>query len=161
MTVDTKPVRSDAERLQIFQQRLSESFALVPFNKVIGGKVVSISNDEVVMSFEMRPELVGNVFKRILHGGVIATALDSVGGLASFNAVYQKLQSNDRDERNQRLAQIGTIDMRVDYIRPGRGESFLVTGKVVRLGSKICATQMTLHNEQNDLIATGNAVFHY
>ena len=29
---------------------------------------------------------------------------------------------------------IGTIDLRVDYLRPGRGNHFLATGRVVRRG---------------------------
>jgi hypothetical protein len=31
---------------------------------------------------------------------------------------------------------IGTIDPRIDYLRPGRGHYFVVTGRVVRLGDQ-------------------------
>ena len=32
---------------------------------------------------------------------------------------------------------IGTIDLRVDYLRPGRGNYFIATGRVVRLGNRV------------------------
>lgn len=149
------------QRLAAFRQRLVENFNQVPFIRHIGARVVRVDNEAVVAELDMQPVLVGNVFMQILHGGVIASLLDSVGGLASMHAVYQRLQGRPKEEKMKRMAQLGTIDMRIDYIRPGRGQRFVATGKVVRLGSKICAVQMTLHNDDDALIATANAVFHY
>ncbi len=161
MSTENNGTGMDQERLAAFRERLKQGFGLIPFNQLVGSQVVSITDEEVIVEFNMRPELVGNVYKNILHGGVIATVLDGVGGIASMHAVYQKLQGQSREEKIQRMAQLGTIDMRIDYIRPGHGQHFRATGKVIRLGSKICATQMTLHNDKDSLIATANAVFHY
>jgi uncharacterized protein (TIGR00369 family) len=54
---------------------------------------------------------------------------------------------------------IGTIDMRVDYLRPGRGKHFIATGRVVRLGNRIAVTHMELHNDGGELIATAGAAY--
>ena len=54
---------------------------------------------------------------------------------------------------------VGTIDMRVDYLRPGRGKYFIGTGYVLRVGKKIAVTRMDLHNEQEVLIATGTGTY--
>lgn len=44
----------------------------VPFNRVLGLKVASIDPDAPKLRFDMRPELIGNTRRQILHGGVIS-----------------------------------------------------------------------------------------
>ncbi|REH40051.1 uncharacterized protein (TIGR00369 family) [Paraperlucidibaca baekdonensis] len=150
-----------AERLAQRRQQLIDGFNNIPFVVHVGAQLVYLGEDEVRAEVAMAPHLVGNTFQQILHGGVIATLLDSVAGVASMGAAYARLKGQPREEKMRRMAQLGTIDMRIDYLRPGRGERFIAGAKVVRIGSKICATQMTFHNEKDVLIATGNAVFHY
>lgn len=158
---DVAALQSKQERLQALQMQLMNGFNLTPFNQHIGARIVSVTETEVRAEIAMQPCLVGNVFKQILHGGVIATLLDNVGGVAAMTAAYARLKGEPREEKMRRMGQLGTIDMRIDYLRPGRGEQFTAIGRVVRVGSKICATQMELRNEQDVLIATGNAVFHF
>ncbi len=149
------------ERITRLQEQLINGFNLTPFMQHIGARVASISDNEIRAVVDMQPVLVGNVFKQILHGGVIATMLDTVGGAAAMMAAYTRLKGQPREEKMRRMGQLGTIDMRIDYLRPGRGRQFEAIGRVVRAGSKICATQMELRNDEGELIATGNAVFHY
>jgi uncharacterized protein (TIGR00369 family) len=52
---------------------------------------------------------------------------------------------------------MGTIDLRTDYLLPGRGAHFIATAEVTRLGGRIGSTQMRLVNDQGTLIATGAA----
>lgn len=158
---DVAALQAQQERLQALQMQLMNGFNLTPFNQHIGARIVSVTETEVRAEIAMQPCLVGNVFKQILHGGVIATLLDNVGGVAAMTAAYARLKGEPREEKMRRMGQLGTIDMRIDYLRPGRGEQFTAIGRVVRVGSKICATQMELRNEQDVLIATGNAVFHF
>ena len=54
---------------------------------------------------------------------------------------------------------MGTIDLRVDYLRPGRGKYFIATARIVRKGSRIAVTHMELHNDAGELIATGGAAY--
>lgn len=159
--IDAAVIQAKQERLQALQMQLINGFNLTPFNQHIGARIVSVTEHEVRAEIAMQPCLVGNVFKQILHGGVIATLLDNVGGVAAMTAAYARLKGEPREEKMRRMGQLGTIDMRIDFIRPGRGEVFTAIGRVVRVGSKICATQMELRNEQDVLIATGNAVFHF
>ena len=51
----------------------------IPFNRHIGLEYESVGDKECVIKFDMKPELVGNYFHGILHGGVISSALDMVG----------------------------------------------------------------------------------
>ena len=54
---------------------------------------------------------------------------------------------------------IGTIDLRIDYLRPGRGHYFLATGRVVRLGGRVAVAHMELVNDKDEQIATGSAAY--
>ncbi|MEL0027473.1 MAG: thioesterase family protein [Perlucidibaca sp.] len=163
-TQDTSPDAQAAqpdERARMLLQRLVDGFNMTPFMQHIGARVSSVGDHEIRAVIDMQPCLVGNVFQQILHGGVIATLLDTVGGAAALMGAYTRLKGQPREEKMRRMAQLGTIDMRIDYLRPGRGTQFEAVGRVVRAGGKICATQMELRNQDGELIATGNAVFHY
>ena len=58
-----------------------------------------------------------------------------------------------------RFLRIGTIDLRVDYLRQGVGAHFVATANVTRLGGRVGSVQMALHNEQGLLIATGAGAY--
>jgi len=125
----------------------------VPFNRVLGLKAESA--DPPRLRFEMRPELIGNARRGILHGGVISATLDVVAGYAIMLALAKQPAPGEKLE----FPNIGTIDLRVDYLRPGRGRYFIATGKVVRLGNRIAVTHMELANDEGKLIATGAAAY--
>lgn len=158
-----RPELTPEEKGKLLLDRLKTSFDHTPFVKLIGMELVHASNEEVRARFDMKPELVGNTFKQILHGGVIATALDMVGGMMGVVAVYQRMKEDEipRDERYSRLARLGTIDMRVDYLAPGRGLHFEASATLLRVGKKVFVTRMELRNDSNELIAAGTGTFLY
>jgi uncharacterized protein (TIGR00369 family) len=55
---------------------------------------------------------------------------------------------------------MSTIDMRVDYIRPGRGKTFFSTGELLRLGNKVAVVRTVFHNEEDVLIAAATGTYH-
>ncbi|MTI29204.1 hypothetical protein E1171_00075, partial [Cytophagales bacterium RKSG123] len=55
---------------------------MIPFHKVLGLKVVEIKEGYVSMLIPFKEELVGDPRTKRIHGGVISTAMDSVGGAA-------------------------------------------------------------------------------
>ena len=63
------------------------------------------------------------------------------------------------DEISERFNKIGTIDIRVDYLRPGLGEYFIATGSTLRTGNKVSVTRMELHNDKGILIAVGTGTY--
>ncbi len=150
--------------MTITREELIETIMLyfnehIPFNKLVGIVVEEISTEEVVLRFSMKPELIGNTFKGILHGGVTSTVLDVAGGLvAMINAIDRVFQS-DPSLIQEKMSKIGTIDMRVDYLRPGYGKEFYARAKVIRHGKKIAVTRMELRNEQGEEIALGTATY--
>jgi uncharacterized protein (TIGR00369 family) len=139
---------------------IRESFVeRMPFNRVLGIDVLSLHHDRPELRFEMRPELVGNYVRNILHGGVTASVLDVTGGLVAFLGVQQKLKGKPLDEVLERFERIGTIDLRVDYLRPGTGQWFLARGFPLRTGNKVAVTRMELFNDSDELIAVGTAAY--
>ena len=80
----------------------------VPFNKVVGMKVESVDPDAPKLRFDMRPELIGNARRQILHGGVISAVLDVAAGFAIHLAVLRKKFEEPQDGH---FPTIGTINL--------------------------------------------------
>lgn len=131
----------------------------VPFNRLLGVKVDGIDEESVRMRLEMRDEFVGHFVHRVLHGGVTASVLDVTGGLAAFVGTLNRISHLPFDDQIQRFNNLGTIDLRIDYLRPGRGQWFLATAYILRIGSKVAVTRMELHNDEDNLIAVGTGAY--
>ena len=131
----------------------------LPFNILIGLEVSYLKDDRAGFNFTMKNELIGNLVHGILHGGVISAVLDATGGMTATASAVERMGGLSLDEIKNRIAQIGTIDMRIDYLRPGRGTRFLSTGTVMRTGKKVAVTRMELKNQENILIAVGTGTY--
>ena len=94
----------------------------MPFNQALGLELDRLEADYAELGFANKTMLVGNAAQQILHGGVIASVLDVAAGLVCVSHALSRQQSISEEELRQRLSRMGTIDMRVDYLRPGRGE---------------------------------------
>jgi len=131
----------------------------LPFNRLLGLSVTDLKPDQAGFTFAMRNELIGNSVHGILHGGVISAVLDTTGGLTATAAAIKRRPNLSKDEIIAWIARIGTIDMRVDYLRPGRGKRFRSSGTVMRTGNKVAVTRMELRNEGNVMIAVGTGAY--
>jgi uncharacterized protein (TIGR00369 family) len=131
----------------------------IPFNKLLGLTVESLDLEQPSVRLEMREELIGNFIRGSLHGGVISSTLDFMGGLVAFLGVLKTMQGQPAQVMAARFAKIGTIDLRIDYLRPGIGRHFIATGYVLRTGNKVAVTRMELHGEERQLIAVGTGAY--
>ena len=157
-----KPPRSaseqrllDAALVDLWERRIS-------FNQNLGLKVLSIGTEGVDgprVAFVMRPDLVGHAQSGRLHGGVISATLDAVAGFALMVALGVKHADENAAQVMHRFSRMGTIDLRVDYLRQGIGQRFVASALVLRLGGRLASTQMRLVNEDDLLIATGAASY--
>jgi uncharacterized protein (TIGR00369 family) len=120
---------------------------------------VTLEPARPTLRFDMRPELVGHYLYGRLHGGVISAVLDAMGGLALMVAIAEKNADEAADAVLHRFARMGTIDLRVDFLRQGIGKYFLATAEVTRLGGRVGSTQMRLANDEGTLIATAAAAY--
>jgi uncharacterized protein (TIGR00369 family) len=133
----------------------------LPFNELLGLRVDHLEAQRAGLRFDRRDELVGNVVQGILHGGVISAVLDTTGGMmATISALGRMLENgSSQGEMAASFARIGTIDMRVDYLRPGRGEHFVSTATIMRTGKTVAVTRMELTNDDGFLIAVGTGAY--
>lgn len=145
-----------AEKLAMLKEVYEQH---MPFDRLLGVQVVALGLDEVRVRLDMREELIGNFVRNILHGGVISALLDLTGGLVATVELLKHLEGASLEEVGSRLAKVGTIDMRVDYLRPGKGEYFLATGTVLRKGSKVAVVRTELCNDREMLIAAGTGTY--
>ena len=152
--------RRSAEEQARLEAAMTELFEhKVTFNQTLGMKVVSLAPPAPAFRFEMRPDLIGHYLYGRLHGGVISAVLDAMGGVAVMVGITEKYADEDADTVMQRFARLGTIDLRVDYLRPGLGSHFIASAEVTRLGGRVASTQMRLANQDGALIATGAAAY--
>jgi len=133
---------------QIFEHK-------VPFNEVLGLTIVSLAPKRVVGRVDMKPELVGHFAHNRLHGGVISAGLDTMGGLAVIAAIAGRHMDEPAAQRLHRFAKLGTIDLRIDYLRQGIGDHFELRAEVLRLGSRVASTRMEFLGADGELLATG------
>jgi len=142
------------------RQLIGEIFVYhMPFNQALGLELDYLDSETIRLGFANKPMLVGNAAQQILHGGVIASVLDVTAGLVCVSHALTRQESISEEELRQRLSRMGTIDMRVDYLRPGRGERFIATGNLLRAGNKVAVARAELHNQQHDYIATATATY--
>ena len=137
---------------EIFEQR-------VVFNRVLGLRIDTVAGDGVSGHIEMREELIGHYGHRRLHGGVISAGLDTMGGLAVMAAIGARHMDEPPAERLLRFGKLGTIDLRVDYLRPGIADHFELRAEVMRLGSRVASTRMEFCGPDGKLFSTGSAAY--
>lgn len=120
----------------------------IPMHKFLGLKIELLEKNFVRIRVPFRKELVGDFRTNRWHGGVIATVMDSVGGIIGamhFTSLEDK---------------IATIDLRVDYLKGAGPTAIMVEGKIIRFGNRILVARMKAF--QNDkLIAEGKGVYNF
>jgi uncharacterized protein (TIGR00369 family) len=121
----------------------------IPFNQFLGIRVAKVDKGQVRMEIGYRPELIGDSSRGAIHGGVLSTLADTAGGAAVWSAV--------EDVR----ARVQTIDLRVDYLRPGKAELIVAEAAVVRIGRRVGVVDVRMFHPSapEDTIATAKGVY--
>ena len=83
-----------------------------PHMRELGFELIEVEAGVAVGRIVYRPEFVGDPRTGVIHGGVVTSLLDSVGGAA----VIAKLR---------RPIPLATLDLRIDYLRPSVPEQQL------------------------------------
>jgi len=125
------------------REQLQERLLHSPFNTLLDLEVVTADPEkqEVVMRLKMRPEFERLAGSGQWHGGPIAAAIDIVGDYALAMLIGKPLP---------------TINLRVDYLRPGKDTLTLVS-LVRRSGKSVGVVDVDVRNETGELVAIGRA----
>jgi uncharacterized protein (TIGR00369 family) len=143
-----------------FVRLLTEMFEQkIVFNQVLGLKITGLKPEAVTGRIAMKHDLVGHYTFHRIHGGVISAGLDAMGGLAVMAAIGARHMDEAPAQRLQRFGKLGTIDLRVDYLRPGIGEHFDLHAEVMRLGSRVASTRMEFRGKDGKLLSTAAGAY--
>ena len=124
----------------------------IPFNAYVGLELVEFERGRALARIPYRPELIGDPTRPAIHGGVISMLADTVGGAAVFSLTTP----GDR---------VATIDLRVDYLRPGKPEDLLAEASVIRVGNRVGVASVEVWQgaareaQRNALIAVAKGVY--
>jgi len=157
MTKNTPlPERFEPEFIDGLKQIFEEK---IVFNQVLGLKITELLPDRVQGRIDMRQELIGHYAHNRVHGGVISASLDAIGGLACMAAIGARHMDEAPDQRLLRFGKLGTIDLRIDYLRPGIAEWFELSAEVLRLGSRVASTRMEFRGPDGKLFSVGSGAY--
>jgi uncharacterized protein (TIGR00369 family) len=108
----------------------------MPFNKLVGIRLVRIHKDGVTIACKLRPDLFNAA--GVLHGGVTATVADSAMGIAV----------------TMRLGRIAatTVEMKLNYLRPVRGGRVTARARILRMGTTLCIGRVDLFNDSKEQV---------
>jgi uncharacterized protein (TIGR00369 family) len=123
----------------------------IPFNKHLGIKVRKLDVDEVELVLPFRPEHIGDALRGALHGGTISMLIDTAGGAAAF------MHINEGEV-------VSTVDLVVDYLRPGPTADIVAKGRVVRKGNRVITANVVVTRADDNaadakVIAQGRGVY--
>lgn len=104
------------------------------FDGLLGVRVRAIEAGRITLELPFREDLLGSRERRALHGGALATLINTAGSMAVWSTL---------DIRTQHVA---TIDLRLDFLRPGRAEAVIAEASVVRVGRHVGVADVRLHH---------------
>lgn len=131
-----------------FYDKVTEFMDQIPFNRFLGIKNITITEGFARMECPFRPELVGDMTRPALHGGVTSSLIDTCGGAA----LISKIEPLDR---------LSTVDLRIDYLRPGLCEDIFVEATILRMGNRVGVSDMVAFQSEGKKapIAIGRGVY--
>ena len=121
---------------------------MIPFNVHLGMKVTELEEGSCQLTIPFQAHLIGDPFRPALHGGVLSTVMDAAGGLAVFTTMpsYQ--------------SRVSTVDLRVDYLRPGLSEDIVCDARIIRIGNKVAVTTMAVvQRDGTHVVCEGRGVY--
>ena len=152
------PVYTD-KQLNLIKKTDKFFIEKVPFNQYLGMKVDDFGEQPLKLRIDVRPELLGNFTRDMIHGGVTLSLLDAVGGMQVFREVIKRINTDSNQQSMDVLTKVSTISLNTQFIRPGIGKSFFATANVSRLGKKVAFVDMQMMNQDHLIIATGTGVY--
>jgi uncharacterized protein (TIGR00369 family) len=127
----SEPVELGVSRRELLREWFERG---IPFNRMLGLVVERIERGHAVLRMPWRDELVGDLARNAVHGGVTSMLVDTAGGAACFAML------DAEDDR------VSTVDLRVDYLRPGGAADLWCRAEIVRMGNRVGVARMEVYS---------------
>lgn len=131
----------------------------IPFCKTLG-LTFNLAEGRAEVRFRKQDFMLGNVKYKVLHGGVTASVLDSIAGIAILCRMAELDPKPDVIAQLKEFGRLSTIDLRIDYVEQANAEAFVATAEVLRVGNRVANVQMRMvAADDGRLLAVGTAAF--
>ena len=127
-------------------EQVQASLDASPFISWLGLKVIALDHDksEISVRMPLRPELERRHGTRQFHGGPIASFIDVVGDFAIGMHAG---------------GGVPTMNLRIDYLRPGVGDALTGIGRVRRAGRTTAVIDIDVLDPDGRLVAIGRGTY--
>jgi uncharacterized protein (TIGR00369 family) len=119
--------------------RLHEAFGRVAYARLLGIEIERLGRGAAVLSLEVRRELTR--MEGIVHGGAIASLLDSASGFDVLSLLRPEEQTV-------------TVDLTLHFLRPVTGGRVEARAKVLRAGRRVVTVSIEASDGTGKLVAT-------
>lgn len=116
-----------------YARKVREAFAEQGFMTLLQADLVAVEPGYAAIRVPYRPEV--SQQHGFFHGGVIGTLADNAGGFAGGSLLAPGME-------------ILTVEFKVNIVAPGRGESLLAEGRVVKNGRSLIITRSDIWAER-------------
>ena len=113
----------------------------IPYYSTLGLELQEIGDGKATFEVKIRKELTQN---GMVHGGVIASLIDSACACAAFSLIYPEGYAT-------------TIDLQVEFHKPVTNGRLIATGKCLKSGKHIFFCKAKVWNGDGKLISTGSS----
>jgi len=113
----------------------------IPFYSTLGLELREIGNGQAIFEIEIREELTQN---GVIHGGVLASLLDSSCGCAAFSLIFPN-------------GYVTTIDLQIEFLKPVSSGRLICKAKCIKSGRNIFFCKGKVWNEDGELVTTGSS----
>jgi uncharacterized protein (TIGR00369 family) len=125
-----------------FVAKVRESFNRQTVMQTLGAVLISIEPGLVEIEMPFRADLTQQ--HGFVHGGIVTAILDSACGYAAFS-----LNSPDTT--------VLTVEYKVNFVAPAKGDRFMARGEVVRPGATVTVCKgdvLAYDGDEEKLVAT-------
>jgi uncharacterized protein (TIGR00369 family) len=112
------------------QQRLRESYARQAAMALIGASISGMEDGEVTIELPCRHDLTQQ--HGFIHAGIVTMIVDTACGYAALSLMPPG-------------AAVLTVEYKVNFISPARGEKLVAKGRVLKPGKTLMACQGEVH----------------
>ncbi len=109
-----------------YKEKVTESFNRQEVMKTINVSILAIRPGEIELEFPYQSNLTQQ--HGFIHAGIVSTVLDSACGYAAFSLMPEG-------------AAVLTIEFKINFLSPAKGERFKAVAKVKKTGKNITVTE--------------------
>ncbi|TCW00134.1 PaaI family thioesterase [Biostraticola tofi] len=114
-----------------------------PFHQWLGLEVLAVGKGEITLQARFRDEWIVNPAGGYIHGGILATLIDLTADWALVAWTGKG---------------VPTLDLRVDYHRPAKGD-LRAEGRVIKIGKQFSSAEARILDSEGRLVASGRGLY--